>query len=291
MTSNESPKLAKLVCLYPGCDLETSNEAALRHHFGFHTNWPADYRPELDIHLYDPGSSFNLQPDTPCPTTEHVSYQSVSPLSYPTPSLLTFVPNLPAIYGPPSETSMPPVSSSMAAPQPVPSPILSPPGPSTSTLLGLAQPLAHLDASQPYRPVVTTRTSSHGSLDSTSSYATTTSAYSQKSQLNDPTTTTTASSSTGAGSRSQSRLSTQTHGHPRTKSQSTEITPTRPRLPCSYPGCTQTFAHQADMLRHARKHASPKFDCDYPGCPYKGKRGFYRKDKLMSHQRNRHGVP
>ncbi|MCJ1481505.1 hypothetical protein MMC06_001664 [Schaereria dolodes] len=64
------------------------------------------------------------------------------------------------------------------------------------------------------------------------------------------------------------------------------------RTPCSYPSCSRTFKRCADMERHARKHepTAQKYYCSVEGCKYgaaNGK-GFYRRDKLLSHVRNVH---
>ena len=46
-----------------------------------------------------------------------------------------------------------------------------------------------------------------------------------------------------------------------------------------------------DFRRHLRKHVPGvrPYECPELGCSYKGELGFYRKDKLTDHLRNRHG--
>lgn len=54
--------------------------------------------------------------------------------------------------------------------------------------------------------------------------------------------------------------------------------------------CGKSFSRAPDMQRHAKKHdpAARRIDCPVPGCPYKGAKGFLRRDKLASHRQNRH---
>ena len=59
---------------------------------------------------------------------------------------------------------------------------------------------------------------------------------------------------------------------------------------CSYPGCGKHFRRSADLRRHERKHGSMSWHCQVDGCKYHGEKGFYRRDKLLSHQRARHGM-
>lgn len=56
------------------------------------------------------------------------------------------------------------------------------------------------------------------------------------------------------------------------------------------PSCSRTFTRPSDLQRHVKKHVpgGKPFGCPEPGCKYKGELGFYRKDKLLSHMRNRH---
>lgn len=56
------------------------------------------------------------------------------------------------------------------------------------------------------------------------------------------------------------------------------------------PSCSRTFTRPSDLQRHVKKHVpgGKPFECSEPGCKYKGELGFYRKDKLLSHMRNRH---
>ena len=61
-------------------------------------------------------------------------------------------------------------------------------------------------------------------------------------------------------------------------------------VPPTCPTCTLTFTRASDLQRHALKHLpeSRQYECWVQGCPYKGARGFYRKDKLMAHVKARH---
>ncbi|MCJ1416780.1 hypothetical protein MMC32_003118 [Xylographa parallela] len=61
------------------------------------------------------------------------------------------------------------------------------------------------------------------------------------------------------------------------------------RYPGLHPGCVQTFGRFADLDRHYKMHvpSAAKFYCYEIGCKYSGK-PFYRRDKLLSHQRNVH---
>ncbi|KAI9733984.1 MAG: hypothetical protein M1834_002641 [Cirrosporium novae-zelandiae] len=54
--------------------------------------------------------------------------------------------------------------------------------------------------------------------------------------------------------------------------------------------CNATFARQADLNRHIKKHKEGlrEFQCHFPGCAFNGSNGFYRKDKLKDHQRMKH---
>lgn len=54
--------------------------------------------------------------------------------------------------------------------------------------------------------------------------------------------------------------------------------------------CGLAFKRLSDAERHGQKHNpnAHRFGCQVEGCPYKGKKGFLRKDKLMDHVRCRH---
>ncbi len=60
--------------------------------------------------------------------------------------------------------------------------------------------------------------------------------------------------------------------------------------PCECAVCGLAFERVSDFMRHFKKHDpnAPRFNCRVEGCPYKGQKGFYRKDKLMSHVKCRH---
>lgn len=64
------------------------------------------------------------------------------------------------------------------------------------------------------------------------------------------------------------------------------------RHACTHPTCSSTFKRPSDLHRHAKVHqpGARKYECFVPGCPYRGARGFLRRDKLLSHQRNAHGL-
>ena len=64
------------------------------------------------------------------------------------------------------------------------------------------------------------------------------------------------------------------------------------RFRCMFPGCGCTFAQNSDLSRHARKHEpdAKRYECWARGCSRNGKKGFLRRDKLQSHQRNMHGM-
>lgn len=57
---------------------------------------------------------------------------------------------------------------------------------------------------------------------------------------------------------------------------------------CDYPGCGISITRQGDFLRHKQKHDVPGFPCLVHGCGRRGRRAFYRADKLRDHQRKKH---
>ena len=61
---------------------------------------------------------------------------------------------------------------------------------------------------------------------------------------------------------------------------------------CQFEGCGYGSKRWGDLVRHETKHLpdTPKLDCPEIGCQYKGGMGFARRDKLMDHRRNRHGL-
>ncbi|KAL1962112.1 hypothetical protein VTN77DRAFT_579 [Rasamsonia byssochlamydoides] len=62
-------------------------------------------------------------------------------------------------------------------------------------------------------------------------------------------------------------------------------------LTCTWPGCpsTRPFQRQADLNRHVKKHTrEAMMDCPVLYCPRRGRRSFYRADKLREHLRNGH---
>ncbi|KAK3054702.1 hypothetical protein LTR09_004431 [Extremus antarcticus] len=64
------------------------------------------------------------------------------------------------------------------------------------------------------------------------------------------------------------------------------------QLPCSERRIW--FHRKADLDRHVRTyheaHITPKFDCGHPVCRRKGDQGFTRKDKMLEHEREVHGM-
>ncbi|PMD58521.1 uncharacterized protein K444DRAFT_531864 [Hyaloscypha bicolor E] len=58
---------------------------------------------------------------------------------------------------------------------------------------------------------------------------------------------------------------------------------------CGYAGCGKMFARPGDLARHSKQHGIPQHPCDIPGCNRHGARAFYRADKLLDHQRKKHG--
>ena len=56
---------------------------------------------------------------------------------------------------------------------------------------------------------------------------------------------------------------------------------------CTFPGCKCICVRSKDLDRHIRKHQSGLvlFDCLEPGCDRQGTKGFYRRDKLIEHQK------
>lgn len=60
---------------------------------------------------------------------------------------------------------------------------------------------------------------------------------------------------------------------------------------CPEPHCNGRFSRKSDLNRHARIHnpGSRTLYCCFTGCPHARDKPFYRRDKLLSHQRNAHG--
>lgn len=57
------------------------------------------------------------------------------------------------------------------------------------------------------------------------------------------------------------------------------------------PLCSTTCVRDGDLSRHMKKHLPPQYDCLVNGCERHGHKAFYRKDKLLDHQRKKHGMP
>jgi hypothetical protein len=56
--------------------------------------------------------------------------------------------------------------------------------------------------------------------------------------------------------------------------------------------CGSSYAREGDLKRHERYHP-PKyrtFHCSQPGCERKGRKGFYRREKLRIHERRVHSL-
>ena len=70
------------------------------------------------------------------------------------------------------------------------------------------------------------------------------------------------------------------------------------KLPCLHPDCldeagqsTKYFTRKADVTRHFHSaHRKPYIDCPQRQCPRKGDHGFTRRDHLIEHQRQYHGI-
>ena len=60
---------------------------------------------------------------------------------------------------------------------------------------------------------------------------------------------------------------------------------------CTIANCDRTFTRSGDLERHMRKHqpGSTQFHCWESGCNRNGVNGFYRRDKLASHQKRHRG--
>lgn len=59
---------------------------------------------------------------------------------------------------------------------------------------------------------------------------------------------------------------------------------------CSY--CHLKFTRSSDLKRHKGRHFPEQwgFHCKQSGCERKGQKGFYRRDKLIAHERQVHGM-
>ena len=71
-----------------------------------------------------------------------------------------------------------------------------------------------------------------------------------------------------------------------------ELPPRGTKWNCPAEGCLPLFKRETELIRHMNIHLPgvQPYECSELGCPYKGDKGFYRKDKLVDHQRNRHGL-
>ncbi|KUJ15785.1 uncharacterized protein LY89DRAFT_544911, partial [Mollisia scopiformis] len=59
---------------------------------------------------------------------------------------------------------------------------------------------------------------------------------------------------------------------------------------CPHANCGIDFARIGDLHRHQRAHSDPTHPCNVNGCIRKGRRAFYRHDKLLDHMRKKHGM-
>lgn len=62
------------------------------------------------------------------------------------------------------------------------------------------------------------------------------------------------------------------------------------RFNCIHPGCNASFNRHGDLRRHDRVHGPPGYACSVNGCARRGMNAFYRRDKLLDHQRRKHGM-
>ena len=60
---------------------------------------------------------------------------------------------------------------------------------------------------------------------------------------------------------------------------------------CLHSECTSTFARASDLHRHMKSHQDgfKDFHCWEPGCGRNRMNGFYRRDKLVAHQKRHRG--
>jgi uncharacterized Zn-finger protein len=67
-------------------------------------------------------------------------------------------------------------------------------------------------------------------------------------------------------------------------------TPQAGQHPCNV--CPRAFNRKSDLRRHFKRHFSSQavFDCNVTGCDRNGGNGFYRRDKLADHLKQRHGL-
>jgi hypothetical protein len=56
--------------------------------------------------------------------------------------------------------------------------------------------------------------------------------------------------------------------------------------------CSSTFKRKGDLRRHSKKHFPEQagFHCRHPHCERNGRNGFYRRDKLIAHQKQVHNL-
>ena len=59
---------------------------------------------------------------------------------------------------------------------------------------------------------------------------------------------------------------------------------------CPQKDCSASFKRSWDLSRHEEMHQPPAFHCLEPGCRFRHPNGFYRRDKLIDHQRTKHGL-
>ena len=76
--------------------------------------------------------------------------------------------------------------------------------------------------------------------------------------------------------------------YPSSQSQSPSPSTLNGRHVCRF--CSSTFKRKGDLRRHSKKHfpEQASFHCRHPHCERNGRNGFYRRDKLIAHQKQAH---
>lgn len=97
---------------------------------------------------------------------------------------------------------------------------------------------------------------------------------------------------TGYESLLQSRPHHRSHRDGRALTQTSCRASTHHRFICTFQTCSKTFRRYGDLTRHFKKHFTclRAFHCSHLGCDRNGEKGFYRKDKLLDHQKKKHGL-
>jgi hypothetical protein len=69
--------------------------------------------------------------------------------------------------------------------------------------------------------------------------------------------------------------------------------PAQRRFPCTQAPCVETFARDADRVRHEKSTHFPQYGahlCPVAGCPKSYGAGYSRPDKVTEHLRKKHGA-